>query len=113
MTADRSYPTAEDILNHIFAVTQPRVKTGRRHATSHFYYDPPKDWAGTLYRFAYTPWQTLDPETGKTGYWTLKYKYLKTTRQWKLVKKIRFGRRKIAKKRALEWYEKHYGRSPH
>jgi len=112
MTADQRYLTAEDILNHIFAVTRPRRRTGRRHATSHFYYSPPEDWEGTRYRFAYTPWKTLDPETRKMGYWTLKYKYLKTTKQWKLVKKIRFGRRKIARKRCLEWYEKHYGQKP-
>ena len=112
MTTDQRYLKAEDILNHIFSVTRPQARTGRRHATSHFYYSPPKDWAGTLYRFAYTPWKTLDPDTDKIGFWTLKYKYLKTKKRWKLVKKVRFGRRKIAMKRAKEWYEKHYGRRP-
>lgn len=102
--------TAEDILNHIFSITAPRRPSRRK--TSHFYYSPPKDWPGTPYRFAYTPWQTKDPETGKIGYWTIKYRYLKKTRQWKIVKKVRFGRRKIAKKRALEWYESHYGQQP-
>jgi len=102
--------TAEDILNHIFSITRPRKQSRKR--THHFYYSPPKDWAGTLYRFAYTPWKIKDPETGKIGYWTLKYKYLKGTKQWKLVKKIRFGKRKIAKKRALAWYAKHYGKRP-
>ena len=111
MTPDRSYPTAEDILNHIFSVTR-RPTRRTRQVTSHFYYDSPKDWEGTLYRFAYTPWKTKDPDTGKIGFWTLKYKYLKTTKQWKLTKKVRFGRRKIAHKRALEWYEKHYGQRP-
>lgn len=111
MTTDQRYLTAEDILNHIFSVTRPPT-TGRRHATSHFYYSPPEDWEGTRYRFAYTPWRTRDPETGETGFWTLKYRYLKSTKQWKLVKKTRFGRRKIAKKRALEWYAKHYGQKP-
>ncbi len=99
--------TAEDILNHVFSITRHRKPSRKR--THHFYYGPPKDWAGTAYRFAYTPWETRDPETGKTGYWTLKYRYLKSAKRWKLVKKTRFGRRKIAKKRALEWYEKHYG----
>ena len=83
-----------------------------RNKSSYLYWDPPKDWNGTLYQFAYTPWKTKDPETQKTGYWTLKYRYLKKKKQWKLVKKVRFGRRKIAHKRALEWYAKHYGQTP-
>jgi len=108
MTYNQRNVTAEDILNHIFAITGKPTK----HKTEHFYYNPPKDWDGTIYRFAYTPWKTMDPETRKIGYWALKYKYLKRTKQWKLVKKIRFGKRKIAKKRALEWYIKHYGKKP-
>jgi len=107
MTQQRS-PSAEDILNHIFSITQKQT----RRKTRHFYYSPPEDWPGTLYRFAYTPWRTRDPETRKTGFWTLKYRYLKKAKRWKIVKKIRFGRRKIAHKRALEWYEKHYGQKP-
>lgn len=110
MTYNQRNVTAEDILSHIFSITRPRKPSRRR--TSHFYYSPPDDWKGTLYRFAYTPWKTRDPETKKIGFWTLKYKYLKGTKQWKLVKAVRFGRRKISKKRALEWYEKYYGQRP-
>ena len=107
MTYNQRMDKAIDILNHIFWVPTPT-----RRKTSHFYYSPPKGWVGTKYRFAYTPWKTKDPETQKIGYWALKYRYLKKTKQWKIVKKIRFGRRKIAHKRALEWYAKHYGQKP-
>jgi len=107
MTQQRN-PSAEDILNHIFSITYRPT----RRKTGHFYFPPPKDWDRTIYRFGYTPWTTVDPETRKTGYWTLKYRYLKKKKKWKLVKKIRFGRRKIAHKRAREWYEKYYGQKP-
>ena len=112
MTTQQRNPSAEDILNHIFSITQRQTRRQTRRKTGHFYFPPPENWPGTIYRFAYTPWKTRDPETRKIGFWTLKYKYLKTTKKWKLVKKIRFGRRKIAHKRALEWYEKHYGQKP-
>lgn len=72
------------------------------------YWEHPKDWDKTIYRFGYTPWRTTDPDTGKTGFWALKYRYLKTKKQWKLVKKVRFGRRKIATQRAYQWHQKYY-----
>lgn len=111
MTYEKRMDTALDILNRIFAEAYGR-QAPTRQKTNYFYYDPPKDWEGTLYRFAYTPWKTEDFRSAKTGFWTLKYKYLKTKKRWKLVKKTRFGRRKIAHKRALEWYKKYYGGNP-
>lgn len=81
---------------------------GGRNKSDYLYYEPPKDWDGTIYYFAYTPWKTKDPETGKIGFWALKYRLLKTNGQWKLVKKTRFGRRKIASSRALQWHQKYY-----
>lgn len=78
-----------------------------KQKSAYIYYTPPKDWDKTIYYFAYTPWRTIDPETGKEGFWTLKYRVLKNG-NLKLVKKIRFGRRKIASRRALQWYEKYY-----
>ena len=109
MTNDERMDTAVDMLNRIFDEVYRR-HAPTRQKTSYFYYDAPEDWEGTIYRFAYTPWRTTDPETGKKGFWSLKYKYLKTKKQWKLVKKTRFGRRKIARKRCLEWFAKYYGR---
>jgi len=48
---------------------------------------------GDFFSFAYTPWRQPD---GK--YYALRY------RSNVLVKKVAFGRRKIAKKRAYEWF---------
>jgi hypothetical protein len=80
-----------------------------RKKNDFIYFNPPKNWEGTLYYFAYTPWKTKDPETGKEGFFTLKYRVLKSG-TLKLVKKVRFGRRKIASKRAWKWHEKYYGK---
>ena len=82
-----------------------------RNKNDLLYYDPPKDWEKTTYYYGYTPWRTKDPDSGREGFWTLKYRLLKSG-TWKLVKKIRFGRRKIARARAIKWYQKHYGESP-
>ncbi len=79
-----------------------------RQKSEFLYYEPPKNWKGTIYYFAYTPWKTVDPETGREGFWALKYRFLKTTGNWKLVKKTRFGRRKIASARAQKWHDAHY-----
>jgi len=98
------------IINDI--ARQYGITGSKRNKNDFLYYEPPEGWEGTLYYFAYTPWKTLDPETGKKGFYTLKYRYLKTTGEWKLVKKCRWGRRKIANKRALTWYENHYGQTP-
>lgn len=78
-----------------------------RNRSPFLYYEPPKDWGRTVYLFAYTPWRTTDPETGKTGFFALKYRKLKNG-SLKLVKSVRFGRRKIADKRCHQWHEKYY-----
>ena len=78
-----------------------------RNRSSFIYYEPPKDWTKTVYVFGYTPWRTTDPETGKTGFFTLKYRRLKSG-ALKLVKSVRFGRRKIAAARAQKWHADYY-----
>ena len=78
-----------------------------RNKASYLYWDPPKEWTKTKYLFAYTPWKTKDPETGKVGFFALKYRLLKNG-SMKLVKSVRFARRKIANRRAYQWYEKYY-----
>ena len=95
---------AVDLINKLFADFGGFPS---RNKSSFLFYDPPKDWDKTIYYFGYTPWKTLDPETGKEGFWTLKYRLLKSGAM-KLVKKVRFGRRKIADKRAHQWHEKYY-----
>ena len=66
----------------------------------------PKDWNGTKYAFGYTPWRTEDE--GQVGFFALKYRVLKNGRM-KLVKSVRFGRRKVAKARSLSWHRSYYG----
>ncbi len=78
-----------------------------RNRSSFLYYKPPKDWAKTIYYFGYTPWRTTDPDTGKLGFFTLKYRVLKNG-SMKLVRSARFGRRKIADARAHKWHKKYY-----
>jgi len=72
------------------------------------YWNPPRNWRGTVYLFGYTPWRTVDPESGVEGYFAVKYRRLKDGR-CRLVKKVRFGRRKVAKARSLTWYRQYYG----
>ena len=71
------------------------------------YWSPPKKWSGTKYVFAYTPWRTVDPKTGRRGFYALKYRVLRDGK-WKLVKSVRFGRRKIAMARAHQWHRDYY-----
>jgi len=86
----------EDELNRIFSLPefqrllpqQPRFR----------YFQVKKD----KYAFA---WTTEKCSNGK--FYALKYRLLKPTRRgqtWKLVKKVAFARRRIAKARALKWY---------
>ena len=72
------------------------------------YWDAPSGWKGTNYAFGYTPWKQKDPKTGKVGYFACKYRIIKDG-SMKLVKSVRFGRRKVAKARAEKWYENYYG----
>ncbi len=97
----RNLQGAKELINQLFSDMVPQGRT----KNSYLYYDPPKDWKGTVYIFAYTPWRTK--HDGVEGFWTLKYRVYKDG-HWKLVKKIRFGRRKIADKRAKKWWDAYY-----
>ena len=95
-----------DRLNKIVNELLGGVERGR-HRNRLVYWNPPKGWQGTVYLFGYTPWETFDREHNKKGYFALKYRRLRGGRL-KLVKSVRFGKRKTAKKRSLEWHKKHY-----
>lgn len=82
-----------------------------RNRSPYIYFEPPKNWEGTIYHFGYTPWRTEDPKTGKTGFFAVKYRLLKNG-TLKLVKSVRFGRRKIATKRANKWHADYYRGTP-
>jgi hypothetical protein len=77
----------------------------KRRRSSFIWWRIPKDWNRTKYAFGYTPWRTrLD---GKEGFFACKYRVLKNG-SMKLVKAVRFGRRKVAKNRSLQWHQKYY-----
>lgn len=96
---------AIDLLNKLAA--DLGLFGGRRKHKMNLW-SPPHGWKGKVaYYFGYTPWKTEDPETGKVGFFALKYRRLKNG-TFKLVKSVRFGRRKIAKARAIKWYNQYY-----
>ncbi len=67
----------------------------------------PKDWKNIQYYFGYTPWRTVGKD-GKEGFFALKYRIYKNGKA-KLVKAVRFAKRKKAKARSLKWYRDYYG----
>lgn len=76
-----------------------------RRRSSLIWWRVPKDWQGTKYAFGYTPWKTQDGD--EVGFFAVKYRILKNG-DMKLVKSVRFGRRKVARERSLLWHHKHY-----
>jgi len=74
----------EEMVNKFFTVRMPRFRYWRVR--------------GDHYAFAYTTERTSD---GK--FWALKYRV--TKKAWKLVKKVGFRRRRVAKARAYKWYQ--------
>lgn len=89
-----------DEINKIFA----QVLGTRKN--SFIYWNPPRGWKGTKYAFGYTPWKTHND--GQEGYFACKYRILKNGNQ-KLVKAVRFGKRRVARARAEKWYNEYYG----
>ena len=78
-----------------------------KHRNSFLWWRIPKGWQGTKYAFGYTPWRTAF--NGKKGFFACKYRILRNSNM-KLVKTVRFGRRKVAKDRSLEWHRQYYER---
>ena len=97
---------AEEAINVLNELAAEMMGRSRRRK-SFVWWNSPRGWQKTKYAFGYTPWKTKDDETGKTGFFALKYRILKNG-MFKLVKSVRFGKRKTAKKRALQWYNKFY-----
>jgi len=62
----------------------------------------PKNWKKTKYIFV---WTTQRDHNGK--FHALKYRILRDG-SYKLSKSVAFGRRKIAKARSKEWFDKYY-----
>jgi hypothetical protein len=64
----------------------------------------PDGWIGKKPIFGYTPWRTMDGDA--KGFFALHY--TPTKDGWKLIKKVRFAKRKVAKERSWKWHEDFY-----
>lgn len=93
------------LLNQLAA--EMGLSSGRAKHTYNFW-SIPRGWKGTRYLFGYTPWRTQDPETGKKGFFAVKFRMRKDGRG-RCIKMRRFGRRKVAKEYSLKWYREYYG----
>lgn len=92
---------AMDRLNQLY-----RQIVGSSHRNPYVYWRIPRKWKGTRYRFGYTPWRIEC--RGRVGFFAVKYR--ETKDKIKLVKAIRFGKRKKARERSLEWHKAYYER---
>lgn len=81
-------------------------QTSGRHKRSFLYHRIPKNWLGTKYVFGYTPWRTK--HDGKEGFFALKYRMIKGGDVLKLIKAVRFSKRKVARKRSSDWHKAYY-----
>lgn len=95
----------QDVLNRLNEMFGRMIGHTGRTKNTYIFWRIPQDWVGTRYAFGYTPWRT-DYE-GKTGFFAFKYRVLKNGTR-KLVRAVRFGRRKIARGRSWKWHQKHY-----
>jgi len=91
---------AIDELNRIAAEILGETKT----KNSYLFWRTPRGWKGRVRKIGYTPWRTRFE--GKIGFWALEYVH--TAKGWKLRRAVRFGKRKKARQRSLEWHHKYY-----
>lgn len=94
-----------DDINKVLAkmgMIQPRTET------EYYYWTAPKGVKSSI-AFGYTPHKR--EHHGKIGFFAVKLRKLKNG-DMKLLKAVRFGKRKIAKRRALQWYHKQFGKAP-
>lgn len=96
-----NHQKAIDELNRLWAEMVGEGRT-RNYA---LFWSIPKKWKGRKYKIGYSPWK-IKGEGGKIGFYALKYKHSKSG--WKLVKAVRFGKRKTAMQRSIEWWNRVY-----
>jgi hypothetical protein len=77
-----------------------------RSRRSYTYWRIPRNWKGTRYQFGYTPWKTQ--YDGKKGFFAVKYR--ETKDRIKLVKTVRFGKRKTAREQSSQWHDAYYNK---
>lgn len=92
-------------LNIINRIAQDYGLWPTRRKTGFFYYDPPY---GAI-TFGYTPHKT--EHEGKIGFYALRIRIYKDGRM-SFSKAVRFAKRKIARKRALQWFFNKFGKLP-
>ncbi len=101
-SAMRSAQVARNAINFINKIWNDIGKN--RSKRTYTYWQIPKSWKGARYQFGYTPWKTR--YNGKQGFFAVKYR--ETKKRIKLVKAVRFGKRKIARERSLQWFNAYY-----
>lgn len=98
--------TKRDAIDFINRMAAEHGIFGRSRGHSWLYWSPPRKWAGIKYYFGWTPHRTK--HEGKVGFFAVKYRLLKNGNM-KLKKSVRFGKRKVAKARSLQWHNNYYG----
>lgn len=98
---------AIDMVNRIVADMGLHGRVSGKHKRSFLYHRIPKSWPRTKYVFGYTPWKTK--HNGQTGFFALKYRMNKAGDQLKLIKAVRFSKRKVARNRSQHWHKQYYG----
>lgn len=101
---ERFRKATQQAINHLNQIWN-EVCGETRHRNSYLHWRIPRNWKGTRYQFGYTPWKTK--YNGKQGFFAVKYR--ETKNKIKLVKAVRFGKRKVAKQRSLQWFNAYYG----
>lgn len=78
-------------------------RTSSRKRNRLLLFPVPKDWKGIRFHFGYDAWRQPD---GKFN--AYKYRENKEKKSLTIVNRLGFAKRKTAKKRAWQWYEKYY-----
>ena len=105
MTAQK----AIDELNRLWAKMVGEGSGKRRNYA--LFWATPRKWKGRKYKIGYTPWK-IKGEDGKVGFYALKYGHGKKA-AGHLIKAVRFGKRKTARLRSIEWWNQVYRKGEH
>ncbi len=108
------------VLNEAFADLMPKSPNYRYYAMT----KAEERRCGVRWsrRFAYTTEQTRGQKNAATGFYAIEYRLRPATPaekkrnpnligMWEIVREVRFGRRKVAKARALAWFKEFEARA--
>jgi hypothetical protein len=93
MTKDEALKEAQKALDRMFQI--PAFRRLLPQMPRYRY------WRFHNYAFCYTTERTSNKK-----FYALIYRIIKKGKVWKLKKKVAYGKRKVAKKKAYEWFEK-------